>query len=88
MYEFNAGARGQRTLKGSPQRIADEMEEWFLKRGVDGFVVQPAYLPGGFKDFAELVVPEAGPPRPVPRRVRRQVATRKSRPAATAMSLR
>ena len=58
MYEFNAGARGQRTLKGSPQRIADEMEEWFLKRGVDGFVVQPAYLPGGFKDFAELVVPE------------------------------
>jgi hypothetical protein len=58
IYEFHAGERGQRTLKGSPKRIADEMEEWFLKRGVDGFLIQPAYLPGGLNDFVELVVPE------------------------------
>ena len=57
-YLRYAGARGQRTVKGSPQRIADEMEEWFLKEGVDGFLVQPPYLPGGLKDFVDLVVPE------------------------------
>jgi len=57
-YLRYAGARGQRTVKGSPQRIADEMEEWFLSEGVDGFLVQPPYLPGGLKDFVDLVIPE------------------------------
>jgi len=58
VYNWYAGARGQRTLRGGPQRIADEMEEWFLNDGVDGFLVQPAYLPGGLNAFADLVVPE------------------------------
>jgi alkanesulfonate monooxygenase len=57
-YLQYAGARGQRTVKGSPQRIADDMEEWFLKEGVDGFLIQPPYLPGGLNDFVDLVVPE------------------------------
>jgi FMN-dependent oxidoreductase (nitrilotriacetate monooxygenase family) len=57
-YLRYAGARGQRTVKGSPQRIADEMEEWFLKEGVDGFLVQPPYLPGGLQEFVDLVIPE------------------------------
>jgi alkanesulfonate monooxygenase len=58
VYEWYAGARGQRTLRGGPKRIADEMEDWFLNDGVDGFLVQPAYLPGGFDAFADLVIPE------------------------------
>ncbi|HUZ74200.1 MAG TPA: LLM class flavin-dependent oxidoreductase [Stellaceae bacterium] len=57
-YLRYAGARGQRTVKGSPQHIADEMEDWFLKEGVDGFLVQPPYLPGGLNDFVDLVIPE------------------------------
>jgi len=57
-YLQYAGARGQRTVKGSPQRIVDEMEEWFLKEGVDGFLVQPPYLPGGLQAFVDLVIPE------------------------------
>ena len=57
-YLQYAGARGQRTVKGSPQHIADEMEEWFLKEGVDGFLVQPPYLPGGLQAFVDLVIPE------------------------------
>ena len=40
------------------RQIADEMEEWFLNEGVDGFLVQPPYLPGGLKDFVDLVIPE------------------------------
>ena len=58
LYERFAGARGQRTLKGSPVEIADDMEKWFRGYGVDGFLVQPAFLPGGLDDFVDLVIPE------------------------------
>ncbi len=58
IYERFAGARGQRTLIGSPVEIADDMEKWFRGYGVDGFLVHPAYLPGGLDDFVELVIPE------------------------------
>ncbi len=57
-YKQFAGARGQRTLKGKPQHIADEMEDWFLKEGVDGFLIQPAHLPVGLNEFVDTVVPE------------------------------
>jgi alkanesulfonate monooxygenase len=58
LYERFAGARGQRTVTGSPVDIADEMETWFRRYGVDGFLVHPAYLPGGLDDFVDLVIPE------------------------------
>ena len=38
---------------GTPQSIADEMEEWFETQGSDG-----SYLPGGLDDFVDKVVPE------------------------------
>ena len=58
LYERYAGARGQRTLVGSPTQIADEMERWFLGYGCDGFLVQPSHLPEGLDDFVALVIPE------------------------------
>jgi N-acetyl-S-(2-succino)cysteine monooxygenase len=58
LYQWYGGARGQRTLKGSPQTIADDIEEWLCKEGVDGFLIQPGYLPGGLTDFVDMVVPE------------------------------
>jgi FMN-dependent oxidoreductase (nitrilotriacetate monooxygenase family) len=58
IYERFAGARGQRTLIGSPSDIADDMEQWFHTHGVDGFLVHPPYLPGGLDDFVDLVIPE------------------------------
>lgn len=58
LYERFAGARGQRTLIGSAQQIAADMEAWFLGEGCDGFLVQPSHLPGGLDDFVALVVPE------------------------------
>ena len=58
IHQRFAGARGQRTLIGSPVEIVDEMENWFCGYGVDGFLIHPSHLPGGLNDFVELVVPE------------------------------
>ena len=58
MYLWYGGARGNRTLKGSPQTVVDSMEEWFLKEGVDGFLIQPGILPVGLNEIVEMVVPE------------------------------
>ena len=71
LYERFAGARGQRTLNGTPAQIADDMERWFVNRGVDGFLIQPSHLPGGLEDFIEYGHPGAAGARPVPHRVRR-----------------
>src|ERR1700674_4352305 len=45
-------------MVGTPQTIADEMEEWLETEGSDGFTVMFPYLPGGLDDFVNLVVPE------------------------------
>jgi N-acetyl-S-(2-succino)cysteine monooxygenase len=58
LYQRFAGARGQRTVKGTAAQIVDQMEEWFVNRGVDGFLIQPSHLPGGLEDFIALVIPE------------------------------
>jgi N-acetyl-S-(2-succino)cysteine monooxygenase len=58
LYQRFAGARGQRTLVGSPAEIVAEMESWFLAYGCDGFLIQPSHLPGGLDDFVALVIPE------------------------------
>jgi len=43
---------------GTPKTIADEMEEWLVSEGSDGFNVMFPYLPGGLEDFCDKVVPE------------------------------
>jgi alkanesulfonate monooxygenase len=58
LYERFAGARGNRTLKGTPVQIADDMQAWFEGNAVDGFLIQPAYLPGGLDEFVDFVIPE------------------------------
>src|SRR5262245_11526979 len=45
-------------LVGTPNTIADEMEEWLTTEGSDGFTIMFPYLPGGLDDFIERVVPE------------------------------
>ena len=42
---------------GSPEQVADTLEEWVNEAGVDGFNIAYAITPGTFKDFIELVVP-------------------------------
>lgn len=43
---------------GTPIQIADQLEESFKNGEADGFIISPAYLPGAFEEFVELVVPE------------------------------
>jgi len=43
---------------GTPEDIADFMQEWFEAEACDGFNITPATLPGGGEDFVEMVVPE------------------------------
>jgi FMN-dependent oxidoreductase (nitrilotriacetate monooxygenase family) len=50
--------RGRKTIKGTPQRIADVMEDWFRMGAADGFMMQFSTLPDGLHDFVTLVVPE------------------------------
>ncbi len=45
-------------MVGTPATIADQMEEWLLTEGCDGFNVMFPYLPAGLDDFVDSVVPE------------------------------
>jgi alkanesulfonate monooxygenase len=43
---------------GTPATIADEMEQWLVEEGSDGFNVMFPFLPAGLDDFVDRVVPE------------------------------
>ncbi|RJG40551.1 LLM class flavin-dependent oxidoreductase [Mesorhizobium sp. DCY119] len=43
---------------GTAKAIADEMEEWLVSEGSDGFNVMFPFLPAGLDDFVDRVVPE------------------------------
>jgi len=43
---------------GTPKMIADQMEQWLVEEGSDGFNVMFPYLPEGLDDFVDKVVPE------------------------------
>ncbi|OUL34049.1 monooxygenase [Nostoc sp. T09] len=52
------GSYGGLAFVGTPQTIADEMEQWLTEEGSDGFNVMFPYLPEGLNDFVDKVVPE------------------------------
>ncbi|WP_337185225.1 LLM class flavin-dependent oxidoreductase [Phenylobacterium sp.] len=51
-------ARGHKVVVGSPQDVADMMQQWFEAGAADGFNVMPPILPGDLEAFTRLVVPE------------------------------
>lgn len=51
------GGRGHQTFAGTPEQVADRIQEWFEAGAADGFNVMPPYLPGGLEDFVDQVVP-------------------------------
>ncbi|GAA0936773.1 LLM class flavin-dependent oxidoreductase [Pseudonocardia zijingensis] len=52
-----AGARGHRVFAGTPEQVADTIEEWFTSGAAGGFNVMPPHYPGGLEVFVETVVP-------------------------------
>jgi alkanesulfonate monooxygenase len=57
LYRSLATARGHRTILGTPEAIADQLEEWFINDAADGFNIMPPILPTGLDEFVNLVVP-------------------------------
>ena len=52
------GGYGGLAMVGTPQTIADEMEEWLMADACDGFIIMFPWLPGGLDDFVDKIVPE------------------------------
>ena len=44
-------------MVGTPEQIADAMQEWFDNGAADGFNIMPPVLPTGLTDFVDQVVP-------------------------------
>jgi FMN-dependent oxidoreductase (nitrilotriacetate monooxygenase family) len=57
LYLSLATARGHRTVVGTPEQVADAIQEWFTQGAADGFNIMPPILPGGLDDFVDQVVP-------------------------------
>jgi len=58
LYNLTAAARGHWVICGTPTGIADTLDEWFVEGAADGYNILPAYFPGAFAEFVDLVVPE------------------------------
>ncbi|MDB5446515.1 MAG: class flavin-dependent oxidoreductase [Phenylobacterium sp.] len=57
LYRAVATARGHRTVVGTPEQIADAMQDWFENGAADGFNIMPPVLPVALTDFIEQVIP-------------------------------
>lgn len=49
--------RGNVTFRGTPEQVADHMQEWLDGGAADGFMMIFHTMPGGMQDFVEQVVP-------------------------------
>ena len=58
LYLRIAGARGHQQVVGTPQSVADQLQQWCEEDGADGFNIMSPWLPGGLDDFIELALPE------------------------------
>jgi len=54
---LEAARRPRNLMVGTPEGVADQMEDWFRNGACDGFVLWPTHSPGMFEDFARMVVP-------------------------------
>ena len=46
------------TFHGTPQKIAEDMSDWYRSGSCDGFMIAATHIPGSYSDFVELIVPE------------------------------
>jgi FMN-dependent oxidoreductase (nitrilotriacetate monooxygenase family) len=52
-----AGGRGHRTLVGTPEQVADDLQLWFENGAADGFNYMPPSIPDQLEVFVDEVVP-------------------------------
>ncbi|MFZ5781073.1 MAG: LLM class flavin-dependent oxidoreductase [Pseudomonadota bacterium] len=57
LLAYLAGARGHFTTAGTPEQIADLIEDWFRDGAADGFNLMPPILPAMLDAFVAEVVP-------------------------------
>jgi len=44
-------------IVGTPDQVADQLEDYFNRAGGDGFMLTPIYSPGAIEEFVDMVVP-------------------------------
>jgi FMN-dependent oxidoreductase (nitrilotriacetate monooxygenase family) len=54
---YLAGARGHFTMAGTPEQIADLIEDWFADGAADGFNIMPPLFPAQLDLFSAEVIP-------------------------------
>jgi alkanesulfonate monooxygenase SsuD/methylene tetrahydromethanopterin reductase-like flavin-dependent oxidoreductase (luciferase family) len=52
-----SAGRTSRTIVGTAQDVADELEAWYRAGAADGFVISPPFLPASLEDFVDGVIP-------------------------------
>jgi alkanesulfonate monooxygenase SsuD/methylene tetrahydromethanopterin reductase-like flavin-dependent oxidoreductase (luciferase family) len=57
LLAYLAGARGHYTTAGTPEQIADLIEDWFKSGAADGFNVMPPIFPAMLDVFVDEVIP-------------------------------
>jgi N-acetyl-S-(2-succino)cysteine monooxygenase len=54
---FMWSARGRNTFRGTPAQAADLMEQFFVERGADGFMISFQMMGNDVEDFVQSVIP-------------------------------
>jgi FMN-dependent oxidoreductase (nitrilotriacetate monooxygenase family) len=49
--------RGNKTIRGTPEQVADHLENWFTADASDGFMLMFSLMPNGLEEFVTGVVP-------------------------------
>jgi len=57
LRDITTATMGHRLLAGTPEQIADGLEEWFAAGAADGYNLMPHYFPGAFDEFVDHVIP-------------------------------
>jgi len=56
--QISGRGRVHNPIVGGPKEVADRLEQWFVERACDGFVVSATHVPGAYEDFVRFVVTE------------------------------
>jgi hypothetical protein len=54
---YLAGARGHYVMAGTPEQVADLMQDWLADGAADGFNIMPPLLPVQLDVFSAEVIP-------------------------------